>query len=655
MLHVVIADGDERSVKLYEPEYVMYFQDDCGKYKSIFGDKLAKFTTGSYFELRDAIEVVTEAGLQIFESDVDPLFRLLQEKFPSDDGPDLNVTIFDIEVDKDKDKTFATIENPYAEITAISMHNKWCDEKLALMVPPENLTVQECRDLLDGKCYQDDDGNIIEGKPLDDFGIMSEHDGYIIVETEEDLLRAFIELIADADVISGWNSNFFDVPYIIQRIRIVLGFEEIEDMEHEHGTIENPFNPSEESADWLKLLNRFDCLPTLRMGDQFGSRVRTYQLHGRIHLDYLDLYRKFTYVELHSYALDFILNHELGQSKVAYSGSLDQLYRNDFRRFSAYSYQDTMGLSAIDDKLKFITLANSLAHMAGVTMPTVLGTVSLIDQAILKELHRTHKRICFDKKDPDQPHTIPGAFVLDPHAGIYPYIASYDFNSLYPTVIRMLNLSPETIVGFVRPDETVDKVFDLIAGMNGDEDFLVKLPSQKRKAEKSAQAWSHFSGTIEYNRVINRSDETVIFDIEHTEDSVEISGADMHDLIIENNWLITAFGLVIEREPQGIVPYCMEKWYAQRVENKKLAKKNYEASKVDPENKEKLLVDSEYYNRIQMVLKILLNSSYGALLNKHSRFADIRMGSSVTMSGRICLATMADEAEQILDQEVITI
>ena len=72
MLHVVIADGDERTVELYEPEYVMYFPDDCGRYKSIFGEKLAKFTTGSYFELLDAIEIVNEAGLQTFESEVAP-------------------------------------------------------------------------------------------------------------------------------------------------------------------------------------------------------------------------------------------------------------------------------------------------------------------------------------------------------------------------------------------------------------------------------------------------------------------------------------------------------------------------------------------------------------------------------------------------------
>ena len=496
--------------------------------------------------------------------------------------------------------------------------------------------MQECRDLLDGKLFQNLDGSLTDICPENDtFGAMTEELGYFLVENEEQLLRLTVELWADADVVTGWNSTFFDIPYIIQRIRIVLGGESMAKLALEDGTRDHPCTPSEDSLFWLNQLGRFPCPPSLRMVDHYGNPEKTYQLHGMIHMDYLDLYRKFTFSELHSYTLDAILKKEVGQEKVAYEGSLDQLYRLDFRRFAAYSRQDTMGLSAIDDKKKLVELANTMGHMAGVQLDKVLGSVALIEQALLKELHKQDK-ICFDRIERERDYPIPGAFVLTPRQGIYSWISSYDFNSLYPTVIRMLNISPDTIVGWVNPKDTLKSLTELMVteGMEG------------------AEAWAKFAGTLEYNLVITGSDEEVTFILEDGEELL-MSGCDLRDEIESNNWVITAFGLVLHRDKQGIIPYCLEKWYNQRVEYKRKAKQAYQyAVSVQNEKiKSQYMDEFKYWDMLQQSQKLMLNSTYGALLNQFCRFYDPRLGASVTMSGRICLSEMVDCIEDIMEHE----
>jgi len=641
------AEG-KRHVWTHRPEYVFYYEDEGGKHTAIDGTKLSRFSDHDYFKFKDARQE-WENLRRIYESDIDPVYRLLETRYPGDDGPDLHIQFLDIEVDKDPARGFASINNPYAEINAISIYNKWNDEAITVMVPPKNLTMQEARDLLDGKCFQDIMGNITNVRPEgDDFEPMTEENGFYLVETEAELLVLIIDMMADADVVTGWNSQFFDIPYIIQRMRIVLGLESMEALAMEDGSRENPCSPSEKSQGYINRLNLFPCPPTLRMVEHYGSMEKTYQLHGRVHLDYLDLYRKFTYEELHSYTLDSILQHEVKQNKVAYDGSLDQLYRWDFRRFSAYSRQDTMGLSAIDDKRKMVALANSMAHMAGVTMDKVLGSVTLIEQAILKEMHKKNI-ICFDKVEKPKNYTIPGAFVLEPQKGEYYWIGAYDFNSLYPTVIRMLNISPECIIGFVDISETLAELNRLMLTMD------------------SAEAWSHFPGTIEYRRVANRSQEQVCFLIEGQErpwdwqegdddpSRIYLTGEELNDVIRENDWVITAFGLVLTREFQGIIPYCLEKWYAQRKTFQKKQKAALKKAKESetPEEKAKWLAEEAYYDMLQLVQKIFLNSTYGALLNAFCRFYDPRAGASTTMSGRICLQAMTDLAEDILENREI--
>ena len=165
----------------------------------------------------------------------------------------------------------------------------------------------------------------------------------------------------------------------------------------------------------------------------------------------MQLYRKYTYHEMHSYSLDAIGEYELAERKVEYEGTLDQLYNNDFETFIAYSRQDVDLLVRLDDKLQFIDLANVLAHGNTVLLQTTMGAVAQTDQAIVNEAHQ-QGFIVPDKKFDKDTTQAAGAYVADPKRGMHKWIGSMDLNSLYPSIIRSCNMSTETIVGQVRHD-----------------------------------------------------------------------------------------------------------------------------------------------------------------------------------------------------------
>ncbi len=629
-VHVSHYEDGVRKVSAHAPPYVYYYADPHGSYTSVFNDKLKRERLTERKKFQNSLNQRKAKGFKIFESDVSPVFRLLEERFPDGDTPPLKISILDIECDKDPKKGWSNVSSPYAEINAITIYNKWEDQYYTLCVAPPNMKREEARDLLDSPNEDDE------------FGAMTEEDGYFVCENEGQLIAMSLEIMGDADVLSGWNSTFFDLPYMIQRTRIVFGGERLKWIEKEDGSEEKPFKPSGRSIPWLKkfCLEEFDCLPEMRMVEKFGTAEKTFDIYGRVHLDYLELYRKFTFEELHSYTLDFVLQKEVKQTKVQYEGSLDQLYRQDFRTFIAYNRQDVAGLVAMDAKLKMIELANTMSHMAGVTFDKVFGSVAIIEQAILRELHK-QGRIFFDKNIEDNEHvTVPGAFVVEPHKGLYDWVAAFDINSLYPSVIRALNISPECVIGQFKPEAT-DAKFERhkLAGMT------------------DTEAWGQFTGVLEYHAVIEGSDEVVTFQVEPEErgdDPVEVSasGKEFKQDLADNGWILSANGTVFDAEREGIVPYCLTKWYAQRQEwqgEKKARKKAQDGA--EGEELARLKSEEAYYDMIQLVMKIFLNSTYGALLNRFCRFYDPRLGKSVTLTGRLITKHMIRKASEELTGE----
>ena len=381
-------------------------------------------------------------------------------------------------------------------------------------------------------------------------------------------------------------------------------------------------------------------LPKPRTYERFGKEEQTYDLVGRIHMDYLQLYKKYNYESRHSYKLDAIGEMEVGENKTQYEGTLDQLYNKDFKKFIEYNRQDTMLVYKIHDKLKFLELANQLAHENTVLLPTVMGSVAMIEMAIFNEAHE-RGLVVPDKKRRDEnaeeTTQAAGAFVATPKRGMHEYVGAVDLNSLYPSVIRALNMAGETIIGQVRQTIT-DKYMD---------DKGKHLASLKKRFKEGdddvtgAILWEGLFSVLEYTSIMNQERGTMLTIDYEDGRSEEYSAAEIWKMIFDSNrpWMLSANGTIFTYEKEGVVPGLLSRWYSERKEMQAKAKAAYGTDQY------------EYYDKRQLVRKILLNSAYGALLNEHCRFYDKRIGQSVTLSGRQIVKHMMSHINETIAGE----
>ena len=571
-------DKGRRHFKEYPARHLFYVQDPKGKHTSIFGEPLQRITCKNVKEFRK--ELAINSNRKLYESDINPIFRCLEDNYLNQDAPKLNVAFFDIEVDFDPERGYASPEDAFMPITSIAVHLQWLDELICFAIPPKTLSMAEAK-------------KAIEGIP-----------NTILFDNEADLLDSFLDLIQDADILTGWNSEGFDIPYTVNRVTKVL---------------------SKEDTRRFCLWNQ---LPKKREYEKFGRTSVTYDLVGRVHLDSLELYRKYTYEERHTYRLDAIGEMEIGENKTVYEGTLDQLYNNDFRTFIEYNRQDTALLDKLDTKLQFIDLSNKIAHENTVLLQTTMGAVAVTEQAIINEAHQRGFIVPNrTKRDPNDSTAAAGAYVAFPKKGIHNWIGSVDINSLYPSVIRALNMGPETIVGQLRQDGT--KAF---------------LEEQIGKGKSFAGAWEGIFGSVEYTSVMNKEVGRDIT-IDWEDGNVDtISAAQVYDLIFESNqpWMLSANGTIFTYEKEGIIPGLLKRWYAERKEMQKKKGAAYDSG-----NK----IETEYWDKRQLVKKINLNSLYGAILNPGCRFFDNRIGQSTTLTGRQITKHMAGKINEIITGE----
>jgi len=580
---IYVVERDPKKGRIYQEypaKYVFYYPDQRGKYKSIYGDNLSKVTSKSYKEFMKEKKI--HSGHNLYESDINPIFRNLEENYLGKDAPKLNVAFWDIEVDFDPERGYASPDDAFMPITAIAVHLQWLDTLVCLAVPPKTLTMAQAEE------------------QVKDFP--NTH----LFETEAEMLEMFLQLIEDADVLSGWNSEGFDMPYTVNRIVKALSKED------------------------TRRLCLWDQMPKKREYEKYGKTAITYDLVGRVHLDSLELYRKYTYEERHSYRLDAIGEMEIGESKTVYEGTLDQLYNNDFKKFIEYNRQDCALLDKLDKKLKFLDLANTLAHECTVLLQTTMGAVAVTEQAIVNEAH--HRGLIVPSRptrDEDANNQAAGAYVAYPKKGLHDWIGSIDINSLYPSAIRALNMGPETIVGQLRQDRTDQFI---------QEQMLVHKKS-------FAAAWEGVFGSLEYDAVM-RQDRAfeITVDWENGENDV-LSAAEVYRLIFESNqpWMLSANGTIFTYENEGIIPGLLKRWYAERKDMQKKLK-----AAIDAGNK----IEEEYWDKRQLVKKINLNSLYGAILNAGCRFFDKRIGQSTTLVGRQIAKHMAGKVNEMITGEV---
>jgi DNA polymerase elongation subunit (family B) len=557
-IHVVERRDSERRYQEYAANYIFYYEDPRGKFQSIFGTPVSRFSSRNNKEFRKEIRI--QSGKKLFESDINPIFRCLEENYKGQDGPKLNVAFFDIEVDFDPERGFSRPEDPFNPITAISVYLQWLDQMVTLVVPPRHMSAETAQE------------------------IASEFENTVVFTDEGELLKTFLDLIEDADAISGWNSEGYDIPYTINRITRVL---------------------SKDDTRRMCLWNQY---PKPREFERFGATSQTYDLIGRVHMDYMQLYRKYTYEERHSYSLDAIAEYELGETKTVFEGTLDQLYNQNFKRFIEYNRQDTMILAKLDKKLKFLDLANTLAHENTVLLQTTMGAVAVTEQAIINEAHERGMVVpCRKERYSDEDTQAAGAYVAYPRKGIHEYVGSIDINSLYPSAIRALNMGPETIVGQLRPVMTERYIQD-----------------KMRSGSSFAASWEGLFGSLEYTAVMNTEVGTEItIDWQDGTESVH-SAADVWKIVFDSNrpWMITANGTIFTYDKEAVIPGLLKRWYAER---KEMQAKLKECTTPEEE---------EYWDKRQLVKKINLNSLYGAILNPGCRFFDKRIGQSTTLTGR---------------------
>jgi DNA polymerase elongation subunit (family B) len=572
LINVVERVDGVRKFKSFPAHYLFYYQDNKGQYMGIDGKRLTKVAVNSNkaFEKEKRIY----GHKQLYESDIKPVNRCLETNYLNSDAPKVNKAFFDIEVAYNKIKGFADPSDPFNPITAISVHCGWLDKLITLVIKPDKMAQDQAE------------------------AIVARFDNTILCSTEEEMLDMFLSLIEDADIVSGWNSGGYDIPYTVNRVIKLMG------------------------SDHSRRFCLWNAKPKKREYERYGKISATYDLIGRVHLDYLDLYRKFTYHELHTYRLDYVGEIELGENKIQYEGTLDQLYNNDFEKFIAYNRQDTMLLYKMDAKLQYIDLVNVLAHANTVTFLTTMGAVAMTDQAIINEAHGRGVMV-MDRKRGDGIETqAAGAYVAYPEKGVHDWIGSMDLNSLYPSLIRALNMSPETIIGQVRQQQTKPEIKAWLDSGKGFADY-----------------WDGKFAVHEYNEIVAKNKGyNIVIDWENGT-STELSAAEAYDLIYlqGNPWMLTANGTIFTYENQGVIPGLLTRWYAERKELQAKAKEAYGTDMF------------EYWDKRQLVKKINLNSLYGALLNAGSRFFDLRLGQSTTLLGRSVARHMAAQVNAVFD------
>jgi DNA polymerase elongation subunit (family B) len=579
VVKVVERVNGERVFREEQFEHVLYYEHPAGSHKSIFDNACKKFVTTDPKKFRKQQMILKDKNTKVFESDIRETFRHLSKHYTGATAPQLHLCFFDIEVDFDPDRGWAPTDDPFCPVTAVTLHLSQLDRMVTLALVPPTITSEEAHEMCD-PVYED--GVLVKG-----------FEDTFLFEDEADLLATFLKLIDDSDVLSGWNSEGYDIPYLVNRIRRILG------------------------EDALKKFCLWGMKPREREYLKFGKTNKTYDLVGRVHLDYLVLYQKHVTQQQQSYKLDYIGEMEVGENKTVYEGTLDDLYKKDFYRFIEYNRQDVAILVKLDQKKKYIELHNQIAHANCVDLKTTVGSVALVEMAIINEMHamgfvvpnrkpRPEEVVHPDDEDEEGRTPVVGAYVAKPKTGIHYEVACVDINSLYPSAIRSINMSPETILGQVRPDETQALVDTRI--QNGTpraeawEDLFSSMEVWHMLTEGSVThtfpdtiktipaEYRHYGWTVENDRLTATlsSDTMVTVDFEDGR-SVQCTASDLRDYIFnpDNNVCISANGTIFRTDKEGIIPQLLAKWYADRksmqAREKAFAKAAEEGVAVDDE------------------------------------------------------------------------
>lgn len=565
------TDG-HRYQKRYVAPYYFYVADEEGEYEDIYGVKLTRLEFDDQSTFWQTAKRFKDDGEKVYESDISVEYKVLSAEYFGKIPGKLNTTFFDIEVDYNPARGFSSPTNPYAPINAISIYHRHLECFKVYAVPPKtgkwtlDMIPQDLKDLAE----------------------------IILCKDEKELLMYILEEFEDSDIISGWNSEGFDVPYIYERLLKVFG----------KATAARLSFPDAKPPKYKEVKGKF------------GRMEQVLNIFGRVHIDYLLLMKKFEPRERDSMALEAVSEEELPDlPKLHYEGTLAQLYNNDFVHFLRYNIRDSEVLKGFEDKKGFMALAVILSHMDAGMIPDVIGTIKLTELSMINYCHHTLKKQVHDtNKDFDASRgKFGGAKVLSPMVGLHEMVGSIDAKSLYPSVMRCLNVSPEVLMG-------------QFTGLADDFQHIRKRSDRELTAEM--RNGEYLTKTVE----------------------------EWREFFVEKNYALSAYGTMFDQSKQGIIPALLTSWFAQRKEYQAKAQeatKEYLRLKAAGLPYEEVKAQADYFDKVQNIFKLKLNSTYGACGNEHFKFFDIRLVESTTKTGQEVLYHMARSVGLILEGEYI--
>ncbi len=568
MYQAVYYDKDEKQYYLrddnwegfkefqYWPTY--YQKDYDGEFETLEGERVSAVN-----RIKDWKDT------SYFEKDVDRTTRLLVDQyFESDETPKShNIVYLDIECEILGALTEESIKQALAKITALALYDN-NSKKYYCLVLDETGTMKEVQDAT---------------KEV------------IPYTSESDLLHGFLDkwYQLDPTIVTGWNSMFFDIPYMYYRISKVLGID---------------------VAKTLSPINKIKITPYSEQPVSIG---------GVAHLDYMLLFKKFIVKQEPTYRLGEIGTKYVKLGKIEYNGSLDNLFKEDVDKFIEYNVRDVEIIVELEKKLKFIELTITICHLCHTDYEQIYLSTMLNEGAVLTYLKR--KGII----SPNKPTTMnpalrdlsvkkakweyeqgnitkeeleeiiflaeyAGGYLKDPIPGLYEWVIDLDFTSLYPSIIRSLNMGIETLVGRVVNGGKFDNQWSLKELKQMDPNKVVVIEKIKK------------------NRTIATSQITV---------------GGLISIIESNNLIISAPGVIFRKDKSSIICEILSDWFAKRQEYKALMKKAYKAG-----NKEL----GDFYNSRQHAYKIKLNDVYGVFAINGWRYTDGNkfISKAITLTGQ---------------------
>jgi len=360
----------------------------------------------SFIEKYENVEGLEVHGYDRF------VYQFIADKFPDEIDFDMDLMkIYTIDIEVACDNGFPSVEECREEMLCITLKN----------LITKKITTWGTREF------------------------QGEHE-YRLFDTESEMLEDFLKWwVSDTpDVITGWNCNLYDIPYICRRLERVLGEKWKKSL-----------------SPWNRVLDREIVIR--------GRKQLAYDIAGVTVLDYLDLYQKFTYSAQESYRLDHIANVELGENKLDHSEyeNFKAFYTNDWQKFVEYNIHDVELVDQLEGKMKLIELALSLAYDAKVNLSDVYSQVRMWDTLIYNDLKKRNI-VVPPKKGERKNEQYAGAYVKEPKPGMYDWVVSFDLNSLYPHLIMQYNISPETLVERRHPSASVEGLLSGEVQVSGD-------------------------------------------------------------------------------------------------------------------------------------------------------------------------------------------